>query len=192
MTLEEQALETLQSARETYESMGHDNFEPMLHIVQEGDEHDAVIMMVGVPTGALYEAVQRVLVEIPLKPEIIFVINDAYGVRMPINMDDKARAYEEAQIALGEIGLRVPLSRRFAEGDPRVSEQLTVTALSAVRSVSIVQVYRWTPVDKWEWDEPMVNDANGSDWVWDRLVNGRPKPTVAEMMSKTKENGVKE
>jgi hypothetical protein len=188
--LEKQAVAAMEGARETYMTLGHDNFDPMLHVIQKNDDRDVIILMKGVPTGYLYEAVQRVLSEMGLDPEAIFVINDAYGVYYGEESTQEQREYEEAQLALG--GMRTPLGERFAKGDPWVREMLTVTGLSSTETVLVNQIYRWTPVDGWEWNEPKITSESTTDWVWDRLVNGQPKPEMTEMINRAKEIGEQE
>jgi hypothetical protein len=188
--LEQEAREALDYARQTYMDMGHDNFSPMLHIKQK-DGDDILILMMGVPPGFLYEAVQQVLALHPITPLVVFLINDSFAVHFDTDEATPEQiAYEEEQLRLAaaDSGLRIPLAVRFRLGDPYVREMLTVTALSEHGTVLVNQVYRWTPVDGWEWNEPTVMSEGGeTDWHWDRLINGLPRPSLADLIDRAKE-----
>jgi len=149
------------------EDMGHENFIPTLFVLME-DETSAVLGMMGVPPGQMYDATQVVLSNFDNVKAIALTadtyLDQSLISKSPEDIDEYMKNWR-------------PLVERFLEGDPNVSEGLQTIALSANLSVSIHQPYKWTPVDGWEWGEPNVMDEeNGysTNWKWDRLINGLP------------------
>lgn len=53
------------------------------------------------------------------------------------------------------------LHEAFTNGDPSVVEQMVVILMDPTAGDLLMarQVYRWTPVDGWEWDEPQMVDS---------------------------------
>jgi hypothetical protein len=70
----------------------------------------------------------------------------------------------------------------FKAGHPDVIEQLTVEVLRSGEEVTIGMPYKYTPVDGWEWSEPVPMPPGAtSDWEFDRLIAGLPKKSYEEM-----------
>jgi hypothetical protein len=166
------AKEHAERAKDTAESQGHGNVIPMIHARQEGGP-DVIFGLVGAPPGQLWEAIQLALRSTGIRPTSLVIMCDAF--------------YESVE------GEGVPdytlgsLAHRFSKGDPNVKEAINTVVLSSDISVLVNQVYRWTPVDGWEWEEANVHydpDAPGpvSDWEFDRLINFLPRRSYEEIM----------
>jgi hypothetical protein len=165
------AKEHAERAKDTAESQGHGNIIPMVHVRQEYGP-DVIFGLAGVPAGYLWDAIQLALRSTGIRPTSMVIMSDAY-YELVHGVDDAPSA--------GSLG------ERFRQGDPKVKEALNTVILSSDVSVMVKQVYRWTPVDGWEWDEPEVlydPDAPGpvSDWEWDRLINFLPRRSYEEIM----------
>jgi hypothetical protein len=91
-------------------------------------------------SGAV-RAASEMLREAEGKPEWMAVAVDAYGRIVDRNIEDTP----------SQAGL---LDLRFQSGDEKVVEQLMLfLADPAKETVVYRQVYRYTPVDGWEWDD---------------------------------------
>lgn len=158
-----------------FESMGHGNIQPMLHLRKKG-EPDVIGMLGGVPTGMVYEGVQYALSQVPYVPESIVLISDSYYLFKP----------DQEYLDSVKNGTNQPLEAMFKLGDLRVQEACNVTFLCSEAVISIVQAYKWTPVDGWEWGEQVVLDSREqsevADWEFDRLIGGLPRRDISGLL----------
>lgn len=150
--------------RKIMEYMGHENFIPTLVVIPPDDEK-AMIATIPLEAGRSYAMVQRVILSMPFIPVSIALTCDTYMA--------KAGMATEEEVLQELDKPHVPLAHRFAQGDPDVTEALNTIVLSPGKSATVVQSYKWTPVDGWEWDEPEVNVGN--DWDYERIVTGKPR-----------------
>jgi hypothetical protein len=161
--------------KEIAEQQGHGNFAPTC-MVEGTHDNVTIFVMVGVPTGYMYAAVQSVIKEFGEEIKSIALTVDSY-------MDPtEFEGVEDPEEFKRRLEVRVPLEKRFKDGDPAVKESLHTVIMSPDWNITINQPYKWTPVDGWEWDEPRIIDDGSSDWEWDRLINGLPRRDLTEIM----------
>lgn len=80
-------------------------------------------------------------------PEWFAVAADTYGRNS--DADD--------QVPPGSLG------EAFQNGDPLVTEQVVLLVAEATGITGVRQTYRYTPVEGWEWDDPLpFNDTTTS------------------------------
>jgi hypothetical protein len=129
----------------------------------------------GVPPGTLYELVIEMIKVCGFTPTLVCMVMDTYSLR--IDADNPEKAWDRAStLKAGD------LNRMFKEGDPDVIEQLSVEVLRSGEEKMIGLPYKWTPVDGWEWSEPVpLPKEVSSDWDFDRMVAGLPKKSYEEM-----------
>jgi hypothetical protein len=173
--LVQSALDHTTMAIEMFEKTGHDEIQPILHLKKEG-ERDIIGLLTGVPHGMLYEAIQSVLRQCPYEPDTIVVISDAYYMFDP----------DDEYIKSIKNRTNQPLEVMFKLGDLRVMEACNVSLICKEGSVTVVQSYKWTPVDGWEWGKQEVLDSrksdNTPDWEFERLVSGLPRRDISEYL----------
>lgn len=129
----------------------------------------------GVPPGHLYDTIIQMIKTLEYTPVLICMAMDTYALK--IDKEGPNEAWDEAdKLRAGDLG------RMFRDGDPRVVEQLTVEVLRSGEEVTIGLPYKYTPVDGWEWGEPLpMPEGATSDWDFDRLVAGLPKKSYDEL-----------
>jgi len=153
-------------SRLTMEAMGHNEFTAML-LAQHPEDGKVIAGPIPITTGYAYSIVQEAVLGLPWVPSFIALSSDTF--HYSLKFDDVEA--EEAKKELDKP--HIPLAKRFAEGDPAVKEALNTVVLTPERSVSVLQTYRYTPTDGWEWDEPLILET--ADWNYERLTTGAPQ-----------------
>jgi hypothetical protein len=141
-----------------------------------GDEDSILIAAPeGIPPGTLYDTMIQMIKSVGFTPNLICMVMDTYALK--IDKDNPNDAWDQADsLRAGDLG------RMFKAGRPDVVEQLMVEVLRSGEEVSIGLPYKYTPVDGWEWSEPVpMPPGTTSDWEFDRLVAGLPKKSYKEM-----------
>jgi hypothetical protein len=124
-----------------------DVFLPIV-VWQQTDGGSPLLMMCAPVIGVMGEDISFAFAEIIERygPPVWFaVIADAYA----------KTAHME--------GAEPPLAEAFKGGDPAVMEQLVMVFASHAGIKMYRQVYRYTPVDGWEWDKPVEFDLPGDE-----------------------------
>lgn len=157
------------------EDLGHGEFVPVV-MLEESDDNIVIYVLVGVPTGRMYDAVTAIVSRHESVPKSICICVDAY-----IDSDEFKDVSDPEELKR-RIATRVPLEKRFLDGDPAVKESIHTVVMTPDSDLVINQPYKWTPVDGWEWDEMNVIEDSVSDWEWDRIIAGLPRREVNEIM----------
>lgn len=124
-----------------------DVFLPIV-VWQQVEEESPLLLLCGPVLGTMGEDIAFAFAEIMSRygrPVWFAVIADAYA----------RTAYTE--------GAPLSLSEAFGDGDPSVVEQLVLVCASREGVRMLRQVYRYTPVDGWEWDEPVEFELPGDE-----------------------------
>ena len=154
-------------ARGGMEHMGYNNCPAILAVVPEGSEHAPMIKPVSIDTGKAYATVQAHVLHLGYPVKIVVLSRDTYTLKV------ETTDPEDPEFIEATSNHRVPLAKRFAEGDPAVTEALSTTAMVSGLTLAINQPYKWTPVDGWEWGE--ITTIESQDWDFDRMVSGQPR-----------------
>lgn len=142
----------------------------MLILIPEDSDNALIGPVPDMQTGKAYATVQRIVLSLDFTPRIIAMTMDSYGYRI----DGDPEIEQEKFQKILDDRKRKSFKQMFEEGNPNVYEMLGTIVLSSDKSYMVNQTYRYTDADGFEWDEPVVSDE-GSDWDFDRLINGRPK-----------------
>lgn len=143
MTLREDAMEQAMLAREMKEMIGEDVMTPRVVVVTK-DGHTDLYMVYG-DTDRYHEFAAYLVTR---------KIGTANLAQMFIHIDawvsKEALSGESAELA-------------FRDGAP-VREAIHTFASDPDDVVIVEQVYRYTPVDGWEWEEPIVREHRNEGW----------------------------
>jgi hypothetical protein len=154
-------------AQGALEHMGYNSCPPILSVIPESPDRAPMIGPVEIETGRAYATVQANVLHLGYPVKVVALSSDTYMLKVE-STDPSDPEFIEAT-----SNHRVPLAKRFAEGDPLVTEALSTIVMMSGRSISLNQPYKWTPVDGWEWGE--ITKIETSDWDFDRLVSGQPR-----------------
>ena len=148
---------------------------PLVVIIIGETESTLIVAPEGVPPGTLYNNIIEMIKTCEYTPRLICMVMDTFALR--IDKVDPDKAWKQAEsLRAGDLG------RMFKAGHPDVVEQLTVEVLRSGEEVTIGLPYKYTPVDGWEWSEPVpMPPGVTSDWEFDRLIAGLPKKSYDEM-----------
>lgn len=175
VSIEEIAEKLMAVSREFFTESGY-GATPLV-VILIGEE-DSVIYAApeGVPPGTLYDNVIAMIKQCGFTPHLVCMVMDTYALKID-NKDDPDGAWAKAdRLRAGDLG------RMFKECHPDVIEQLTVEVLRSGEEFTIGMPYKYTPVDGWEWSEPVPMPPGAtSDWDFDRLIAGLPKKSYEEM-----------
>lgn len=138
------ALALLEPARKTHEAVK--DFNPM---VLYAPRHGQAMMAVIESEGVLHELLADLLGQMRAK------LGPAQWIAVTIDVYARVDGYP------GEIG---GLAEAFADGDPKVVEQIMVMVKRRNQPVeTAVQTYRYLPSEGYEWDEAeVIEDQQGS------------------------------
>jgi hypothetical protein len=157
---------------QVYEQQGHGNFSTTLIIVPEGSDQAMLTLLTEMQAGKAYAYIQQAIMALGVTPKIVAFTSDVFI------HDMSSLTEEQKDNALSKN--RMPLADLFAIGDPTVFEALTTLVLSEEHQFSIVQRYKYTDEDGFEWGEEDIA-PEGAQVMWDfkRLINGEPKLDMA-------------
>lgn len=166
----------LDIGRVLFETMGYHSTAPVVHLRKEGEDDVAIHVF-----GAIdpYEAVVDIVRTCPYVPDSITVTGDICAEFVPD--DDHERMSE---LMAGDSTIT-----RFAEARGRPVEAVDVVVITPDDYAHGYWVYRWTPVDGWEWgDRDIYEIREGSHqmWGWDRIMNGLPQVSNFEVIEEKK------
>jgi hypothetical protein len=136
----------LEIGRTHYMHIGYDvPKHPQVLILSEDGTTTAGIGMIGVPEDKIDSVLASLpdLVPLPFNPKWIAVTIDAYV---------------DLQALKGEREVTKRPREAFNDGEPGVAECMYVKLSSDDSVLVAYQPYRWSPVDGWEWDKPIIKE----------------------------------
>jgi hypothetical protein len=155
-----------------YEMQGYGNFSTTLIIVPENSDQAMVGVLDEMQAGKAYAYIQQAIISMGVVPRVVAFTSDVYI------HDMSTLTEEQKENALSKN--RMPLADLFAIGDPTVFEALTTMVMSADKQFSIVQRYKHSEENGFEWGEEQLSPEDGQImWDFNRLINGEPKLDIA-------------
>lgn len=165
MTPADTLLKYHEAARQNMEQIAYNSFRPMLVLI--GENGIVPIVIGGELPGALHLVVGSLLAELAVvAPQL--EINAGAIKALAIHSD----SYVKTDVDAEDIGSyrSGDLGELFAQGVRGIGEALRSYLVTPQETLVVMQPYRYTPVDGWEWGEPdtAVSDGAGH-YSWDAL-----------------------
>lgn len=135
-------------ARKFREELGYET-EMIPEVVILGEEEDDVAQLglVGVPVNILGDVIAAAVIDSPW---------GFRATRLIVSYD----AYVDITRAKGGKGTKLSPAEAFEAGKPGVGEAVCVVFSSPEMTYTVIQPYRWSIVDGWEWDEMIINEGS--------------------------------